>query len=335
MKSLRVNENSNLAFLMGSPRSGTTWLAKIVDSHPAVLYRHEPDSINIRTDIPFVPKSRAVEPWLDSARIYLEVLQGERASKSSGSQPVFDKSYRGRLGNFIRRGLVYLVKGGERLFGSSSFLTRLQIPDLVQPQNASGRLLFIKSVSSLCRTYMFSRACPEAKFLHIVRHPCAYVASTMRGKKLGLLSDDAYIETLAGMAGAGDYGLSMETLRAMTREEQLAARWMLQNEKVALEMDGNSRYKRVIYEELCSHPQAVVDDLFDFLGLEMSDQTRKFVEQSSAGKSEDVRYFDVQRDSARAATGWMAELSDDQIDRIRRVVSNSMLGRVYFPEESP
>jgi sulfotransferase family protein len=30
--------------ILGAPRSGTTWLAKIVDSHPDVLYRHEPDA---------------------------------------------------------------------------------------------------------------------------------------------------------------------------------------------------------------------------------------------------------------------------------------------------
>src|ERR1700757_2925244 len=29
--------------ILGSPRSGTSWLAKIVDSHPDVLFRHEPD----------------------------------------------------------------------------------------------------------------------------------------------------------------------------------------------------------------------------------------------------------------------------------------------------
>lgn len=126
----------------------------------------------------------------------------------------------------------------------------------------------------------------------------------------------------------------MDTLRVMNREEQLAARWVLQNEKVVVEMEGNPRYKRVIYEDLCSRPQAVADDLFAFLGLDMSDQTRTFIELSSASKSEEIRYFDVQRNSAQVATGWMSELSDDQIERIRRLVSSSTLGRVYFPDSA-
>ena len=29
--------------LVGLPRSGTTWVGKIFDSHPSTLYLHEPD----------------------------------------------------------------------------------------------------------------------------------------------------------------------------------------------------------------------------------------------------------------------------------------------------
>ena len=32
--------------VLGYPRSGTTWLAKIFDSHPDILYRHEPDELS-------------------------------------------------------------------------------------------------------------------------------------------------------------------------------------------------------------------------------------------------------------------------------------------------
>jgi len=32
-------------FIVGMTRGGNTWLGKIFDAHPDVLYRHEPDSI--------------------------------------------------------------------------------------------------------------------------------------------------------------------------------------------------------------------------------------------------------------------------------------------------
>jgi len=45
-----------MILILGSGRSGTTFLAKLFDSHPEVIYRHEPDSIIISKNIPFQPK---------------------------------------------------------------------------------------------------------------------------------------------------------------------------------------------------------------------------------------------------------------------------------------
>lgn len=319
-------------FLQGSPRSGTTWLAKIIDSDPNVLYRHEPDSINVRPDIPFVPTFDAASQDLQVVREYIEQLCGEAASKSSGSQPMFDKDFRGAGAELCRRFIILALKSGERLPAVGKIFTELQIPDFIQPNSAVMPTLFIKSVSSLCRTFMFSQAYPQSKFVHILRHPCAYVASTIRGKKLGLLSDDAYIETLASMPEAQQYGLSLDSLSAMSRIEQLAARWMLQNSKVIDEMRDSNNYRQVIYEDLCNDPYTVVASLFDFLALRMSQQTRNFIASSSAAKSGETRYFDLTRDSAAAASSWRQELSEQQIEQVKSVVSRSPAGQLYFSE---
>lgn len=47
--------------VLGSPRSGTTWLGKIFDSHPDVLYLHEPDTIRRNWDIPFLPEGEDLQ----------------------------------------------------------------------------------------------------------------------------------------------------------------------------------------------------------------------------------------------------------------------------------
>ena len=318
--------------LQGSPRSGTTWLAKIIDSDPSILYRHEPDSINVRPDIPFVPTVAEAEQNLQRVRDYIEQLGQERASKSAGSQPMFEKDYRGAGAELCRRLIVLALKSGEHLPAVGKIFTELQIPDFIRTGATVRPTLFIKSVSSLCRTYLFSQACPQLKFIHIIRNPCAYVASTIRGKKLGLLSDDAYIETLASMPEAQQYGFDIETLSNMSRIEQLAARWMLQNSKVMDEMKGYANYKQLIYEELCNAPGLVTSSIFEFLSLPMSEQTQRFIESSSMAKSGESRYFDLTRDSSAAASSWRKELTEQQIEDVKAVVSRSPAGQLYFAQ---
>ena len=43
---------NKFVLIFGMPRSGTTWVGKIFDSHPEVMYLHEPDSVLRINDFP-------------------------------------------------------------------------------------------------------------------------------------------------------------------------------------------------------------------------------------------------------------------------------------------
>ena len=72
------------------------------------------------------------------------------------------------------------------------------------------------------------------------------------------------------------------------------------------------------------------ESLLDFMGLDLRPQTVEFIKESSAGKAGEPRYFEVKRDSNAAASRWMSELSEQQIDEIRQLVSPSRVGKLYF-----
>ena len=61
-----------MILLLGSPRSGTTWLGKLFDSHPNTLYLHEPDSVLVNRKIPFQVQVDETDHYLGQASDYLE-----------------------------------------------------------------------------------------------------------------------------------------------------------------------------------------------------------------------------------------------------------------------
>ena len=86
--------------LFGMPRSGTTWLGKIFDSHPLVLYRHEPDTWQRLADVPILA-DRATRPTYETRlRAFVDSLPAMRADRVCGKRPLFPKSYATRAAGF-------------------------------------------------------------------------------------------------------------------------------------------------------------------------------------------------------------------------------------------
>src|SRR5215831_20569040 len=103
---LILPEGENVVLLLGAPRSGTTWLAKILDSHPDVLYRHEPDTVLRNDELPHLCSRDDAGSHRDEARNYLGALFNVRVLKSVGSRPSFRKNYRGPLRSRLRTALI-------------------------------------------------------------------------------------------------------------------------------------------------------------------------------------------------------------------------------------
>src|SRR5918999_996008 len=83
-----------LTLLCGMPRSGTTWIGKIFDSHPDTLYRHEPDSASDEIkSIPLVASPSNAERYREVLSAFIEGLPHLKTARSAGSLPLFPKRY--------------------------------------------------------------------------------------------------------------------------------------------------------------------------------------------------------------------------------------------------
>jgi len=319
-----------MIFILGAPRSGTTWIGKIFDSHPDVLYRHEPDSIVINTEIPFRLEKNEAGKYLNQAIEYVDTLKNVHSPKSSCSLPVFRKSYRSAGVNAIYPALIYTIKAMHSRLGFIPFMGKLQVPDLIRPDKQEDLVPVIKSVNSLCRAHLFLQCGEDIKIIHIIRHPCGFVASRLRGIRLNLMGGSVFLRDLSRMPLTREHGYTLEKLESLTPEEQLAFQWMISNEKTMKDLEGHPRYRVVVYEEICLDPLKQIMDLFQFSGLDWSLQTKAFLDRCEENPKGDGSYFNVIRSPQKAAFRWKKELESSQIDRIMNLVANSKPGSLFI-----
>lgn len=314
-----------MILILGSGRSGTTFLAKLFDSHPGVLYRHEPDWALVDSEIPFQPRLDQLSKYRDQAAAYLEKLADVRSPKVSVHLPLFPKAFRGPLRQRLHNGLAFAAKSLAKVPGIER---RVAVPDLIDP-NAQAPVVVIKSVNSLNRARLFCEAQPGLRVVHILRHPCGVVASLLRGTQQRLMNSKVFFDSLYRMENVGRYGLTRDDMQQRTPEEQFAFQWMVINDEVAHDMAGQPGYSLVRYEDLCLDTGKILDDLFSFCGLDDSAQTREFVENLEAQESGNAAYFSVMRSPRKAAFKWKQELTAEQIERVMAIVSRSDVGARY------
>ena len=322
----------NPVFVVGGARSGTTFLAKLFDSHPDVLYRHEPDSVLVNLNIPFLPRHDELNALLPEASSYLDSLCNVRATKASGRRPFFDKSYRSALQQKCFLSGLYLAQAAERA-GRFLGYRHVEAPDCINPQARDHITYLIKSVDTPWRTMLYSLARPNWRFVHIVRHPCAVINSRLRGIESNLMTADTYLRSPFEAGMAEEYPFTLEDLEARSYEERIAFHWMICNQRVNDDMSGREGYRLVVYEDLCQDLAATTRQLFDFAGLSFDEQTQEFLEQLETMEPRDTRYFDILRPPQASLYKWREQLSDQQVENIKQIVSHSAIGRHFFEND--
>jgi hypothetical protein len=315
--------------LFGMPRSGTSWLGKVFDSHPLTLYRHEPDSGGVLdARMPLMAPVEDVERYREAAARYVDSLIANRALRVTGKLPSFPKAYQTRLAARARQALLIGAKAVSRWVPVGG------IPEFVRPGYDGKLFLAWKSIESLGRLGVFARALPHARAVHIIRHPCGYVASVLGGEAGGHLpgavpgsEDYGIFGILLATAAARRRGLTLAALQALHPVERLAWRWLLSNEKALEDLDGLPNGRTVRYEDLCRNPLDGYRALFEFAGLSWDAQSSAFILDSTS--SEKSAYFSVFKDPERAAAGWKSKLSPQDQARVLGVVAGSRAGALY------
>lgn len=317
-----------IIFLFGMPRSGTSWIGKIFDSHPDTLYRHEPDSWGLLNAIPLMAPVERADEYAPQIRDFCARLPGMKLTKVAASMPIFPKSYYSPLRFQLFRMNVFAVKAAAKMFGEQA------VHNLIRAEDMARVRVVWKSIESLGRLGVIERAMQPCYGIHIARHPCGYVASVLRGESqrhfTSAISDSEDMGLLAlclDTATARQHGLTLESLKSMHPVERLAWRWVLFNAKAMRDIEAEPGCMTLRYEDLCRDPMGIAKQLFEFTHLSWNEQTERFVNQSTA---KDVgRYYSVVKDPLKASSKWKDELSAEDIDRIYSIISMTEPGALY------
>ncbi|HJP98335.1 MAG TPA: sulfotransferase [Rhodanobacteraceae bacterium] len=321
--------------VFGMPRSGTTWIGKLFDSHPDTLYRHEPDSVR-RLSMSLFPEKEDAGRYRGELEGFVASLPYVRSSKVVCKQPLFSKDYQSTASLYVYRASAAAARIASRF--------QKNFPCLYRPTaEGCGRARLVwKSIESSGRLGICIAALPEAHAIHVMRHPCGVVASWLRGaqadgfgrptKSAGLWMLKPLLATTTGKAR----GIDLEDIQRLTPEEQLTWGWVLMQEKILADVAGCERVLTVRYEDVCADPLATTRKMFEFTGLDWQSQTEAFVRASTQSTAHvtDSDYYSVFKPPQESAERWRTELTPDVIQRVLEIVSNSPLHH-YYPEEAP
>lgn len=319
-----------MILLFGMPRSGTTWVGKVFDSHPDVHYRHEPDTHLLLNEIvPMLPELDDAERYAAGLREYCETQLAVCSSKICGNGKLFPKNYASNWASWVQRVRISLNRNLERVSGKKRYW-HVAIPD------GSERLAW-KSIESLGRLGVLLEAIPSCHAIVIMRNPCGHIASVLRGEARGkfLTTRAADDFDLFRMLLNTEYGLktglTVEELKTLPEEQRLAWRWVLFYQKALDDTRNHDTCAAVRYEDLCRAPMTGYRQLFEFANLGWNDQTEQFVSASSTSESDS--YYTVYRDPLKTAMKWQTELSDAQMRSIHSVIEAHPVGQAYYADD--
>jgi Sulfotransferase family len=318
---------SEVTLIIGAPRSGTTWLAKIFDSHPRVLYRHEPDLSITEPRLPRICRIEEVPCYSDAVGAFIDALINTRNLKAVGKLPLFKKAGDLPFARTARTAIILALRLAHSRPGRERLLA-VQLPRSFDWNNASSPHVVIKSISSLGRARLLAAGVPRSRIIMIVRNPLEQIASRLSGSTLGKMRSTNIGDELLGTDEAVEFDVSPRLWQRLPLVDKLAWEWAILHEKAISELAlcANARFVR--YTDLVHNPVALARGLFTFVGLSWEHSTERFIHKSTTYRGPDL-YFHVCKRGEEPLHKWRNVLNPDDQARILSIVRLTTAALLY------
>lgn len=316
-------------FILGVERSGSTWLANIVDAHPeSQLYME-----------PFAPRIEMFPDFPDRLMYLGETNRYLRKHVQEGFEhlkrhkyPRFHRRGESRLKRFLVYRVLFPVSefttlgaqvlGFERPLAHLRFKNlnknRIENPELNRlSETAEASLVAVKELRLNFKVGVIADLWPKSRTLIIVRNPLSQIASILRLLKKGMLHDlrsavHAVVEHTRGGRRFDSYEDALAALDADNLVHRVTAYWFLNYATLLEDLARHDlAYCLVRHETLCRAPQEQRQTVLGFLGLPDDPQTERYVQWSTHSTNQVDSVMDTQRNSQTYYLETLHEVDDE------------------------
>lgn len=319
-----------IAFLLGCERSGSTWLANILDAHAGVELLMEPFA-PYASIFPGFPH-RHVHVANSSAELEESVRRGLRSALRM-KYPLLYRPGRSPGLRTIDAGLVNSThRVLQRLLGKAPLacqrwellnLNHSEIPaDLRVRKECPPSGFVVKELRLNLKVPVMRGAFPDARYVVIVRNPAAQLTSIRRWLEQGRLRELASsLKTLTDdVKQTPELRPYRAWLGAGDPDDVLVMWWFLNYETAISDLRrSQAPWVLIRHEDLAAEPAARTDALLSFLGLPASQSVAKYLERSTDADPRTSSPVDTFRKSAEHSRETIRAADRSLSDKLRRV----------------
>lgn len=329
-------------FILGVERSGSTWLANLLDASPAVEAFMEPFSEEAHIFRGFPDRLTYMGSCSDQLRDQLQAQFARLPEmKYYGWEDREAPAWRRRTNWRYQQWLLATV---NKSLGQRTGWAEFRYRELNLNRNSNPRVFdfektsppeleVIKELRVNLKVRVLREVFPQARFIVILRNPLAQIRSMLR-----LFERDALVYLRHYLGSFFEVGSTIDRLRpfveaAETVDDSLrdapimlraVAYWFANYGLLLEDLEATGAdFMTVRHEALSESPMQVTERLYDFAGLEFSDQTREYVDHSSNAETK----TDQKRDGQTADSSAFTDTTRDSSDLYKR-----RLGEIPDPE---
>ncbi len=316
-----TNIEYKIASILGTGRSGTTWLGSIINAHPQLAYRFEP--------FHRAPKGSQLSIWMEemaqgqlNENVLPEIYKAlKKADPRTEKPPFFPKKDLRQTAQGTLYKITRLIKPLRPVYST-----------LYTPRD--DRLVVFKEVT-------FERQMDNLLSLltvpavYLVRHPSATVASLLRGQAEGKMPRGrlTVIKSLLEEHDrelAGKLAIKIDTMDDLQLNALL---WRIDTEKAMRAIDRHNNCFLLTYEQLCDDAHRHIETICKLFKIDFHSQIKvyldKLYEQPSSEqtkKPSDVRdaYFTVFRNPKTQKDAWKKNWSKANEKKVQEIVKDSI-----------